>query len=254
MRVTGTTRTLALLGHPVAGSRSPELHNAWMRQHGFDAVYVALDVPAERARACVPALRALGLHGVNLTVPLKERVLDQLDALEPAAREAGAVNTIYRDGDRLVGANTDGEGLLRALADRGLDPTGARVAIVGAGGAARGIAAALTRVGLDELRILNRTPARARAVAQAFGGIAAPLDADLDGVELVIVCTSAPVPLGLPAGATLVDIGTRTPEGLAMLCWQGALAFERWTGIRPDAREALGRMLAAPPLPPDRHS
>ena len=244
--ITGATRTFALLGHPIAASRSPELHNAWAREHGIDAVYVALDVSETRGEGVVSAVRTLGLAGVNLTVPLKERVMRHLDRLEPAAAAAGAVNTLYWDGGRLAGANTDGEGLLRSLAAGGTEVSGRRVAVIGAGGAGRGVAAAMVAAGVDELRLLNRTVGRARAVAEALSDrrvTAGPLDADLGGIELVVVCTSAPPSrAATPGAATWIDISTRTPEGLRMLCWQGALAFERWTGVRPDAEAAWARL------------
>lgn len=246
--ITGATRTFALLGHPVRQSRSPELHAGWFREHGIDGVYVALDVPAASGEQLVGAVRTLGLAGVNLTVPHKERVVPHLDRLEPAAAAAGAVNTLYWDGGNLVGANTDGEGLLRSLAARGVDVAGRRAAVIGAGGAGRGVAHALAAAGVDGLTVLNRTLARAEAVARELPrATPAPLDADLDGFELVVVCTAAPVALTRPAGATWIDISTGTPEGLAMLCWQGALAFERWTGVRPDAEAARSRLSLPPP-------
>ena len=165
--LSGHTQVFGLLGRPIHHSRSPWIHNRLLRAHGLDAVYVALDVPPERAADVPGALRSLGLSGVNLTVPLKEAVLPQLDRLATSAQRAGAANVVVREDGQLVGHNTDGAGLVDHLIARYADLD--RPALVlGAGGAGRAVAAALLEAGVPELHLLNRTPARAEAVADAL--------------------------------------------------------------------------------------
>jgi len=165
--ISGATRTFALLGRPVRHSLSPWIHNRLLRAHGVDAVYVALDVDPMHAGHVAQAIRALGLAGVNLTVPLKETVIADLDACAPSAVRAGAANVVVAEGGRLVGHNTDVHGFLSHL--RTLDARLDRPAVVlGAGGAGRAVASALLSAGVTELHLLNRTESRAHAVAQAL--------------------------------------------------------------------------------------
>lgn len=162
----GTTRVAAVLGWPVEHSLSPAMHNAAIRALGLDWVYVALPVrPGELASALAGA-RALGLGGLNLTVPHKVAAVPLLDALDPAAARLGAVNTVVLGPDGLRGANTDGAGWLRSLdEEHGLDLAGASVVMVGAGGAARAVAFAAVDAGA-RLRIANRDRSRAVALAR----------------------------------------------------------------------------------------
>ncbi|MBX2796092.1 MAG: shikimate dehydrogenase [Myxococcales bacterium] len=263
--ITGATRVFALLGSPVQGSPSPQLHNGWFDAHGIDGVYVAL--PTTDPQAAVAAVRGVQLAGANVTVPLKEGVIPHVDRLTEAARIAGAVNVLWWDGPQLVGDNTDGEGFVLALREEGIDPSGLAITLLGAGGAGRGIAAALARHGVARLHVANRTSARADALvselAIPFPSIplsAGPLDdAAIADADLVIVATLPDAPavrsldLGRMGTSTIwADIAYRTPEpatstearrrghrvldGWGMLCWQAALAFERFTSTRPDAR------------------
>ncbi len=256
--VAGTTRTFALLGHPVGRSRSPALHAALNENHDVDAIYVCFDVPPDRAAGAIAAVRALGLAGANLTVPLKERVRPHLDGETPAARAGGAVNTLFWEGDRLLGDNTDGAGLLDALAEVGGRIDGPAV-ILGAGGTARAVAAALRAAGSPRVTLLNRTVSRAEAAAEALGAEAGPLtpgafrSATRDAA-LVVNCTggaAAPSVAGLPVealptSATWVDAnywmidppaaaacaarGVRFLTGHGMLLHQGVRAWQRWNG------------------------
>jgi shikimate dehydrogenase len=259
----GATRVYALLGRPVGHSLSPALHNALFAHLGVDAVYVALDVAPAQAAAVPAALRALGLAGANLTVPLKEAVLDGLDALSPGAARAGAVNTVLRGEDgALIGHTTDGEGLLAAIAEAG----GARgpAAVLGAGGAGRAVAAALSAAGV-RTTLLNRDPARARRAGEAlglpWGGLEA-LPELAPGLQLVVDCTrpeghTADVRTGLhqmPPGALWVDTryflelgplraacaarGLRLMDGRPMLLHQALAASALWTGLRVPADRA----------------
>lgn len=161
-RITGRTRLLGVIGHPVAHSLSPEIHNAFIRAAGIDAVYVALDVePRELARA-MAGLRALGFVGLSVTYPHKEAVIRWLDALDPVARALGAVNTIVRDRrGRTEGHNTDGAGLVRWLTQEvGMEIAGRRIVILGAGGAARSVVRALWDAGPVDLAVVNRSRRR----------------------------------------------------------------------------------------------
>ncbi|MFZ5475327.1 MAG: shikimate dehydrogenase [Myxococcota bacterium] len=271
--ITGHTRVFGLVGHPVRHSLSPAMHNELFRRLGVDAVYVTFDVSPDHAGDVAAAVRSLALAGVNLTVPFKERVLPGLDRLSPAAALAGAVNVVLREGESLVGHNTDGEGYVRALAEE-LDvrPAGRDCAVLGAGGTGRAVAAALAGEGARAVRLYNRTLARAEAAVAAlaprFPGVAitaAPLAA-FDGAphDLVVNCTSggaAPMVAGLsieglrpgavwtdanywmadpPQLATCARRGVRIQRGIGMLLHQGALSFELFTGLRVGSEAVRG--------------
>ncbi|MEZ4338815.1 MAG: shikimate dehydrogenase [Sandaracinaceae bacterium] len=272
------TQLLALLGHPVDHSRSPAIHTAAIEALGLDAAYLAFDVAPADVGAAIAGLRAIGARGANVTVPHKQAVMPFLDAIEPAAAAIGAVNTIVRDGDRLVGANTDAPGLVRSLTEAGFDPTGAHVLVVGAGGAARAAVVGLAEAGAAHVTVA----ARRRVAAEALATLAVPAPVravelaalPLAKVDLLVQATSATLNVdiddgfartlsldALPDHATVIDLvyaplettvlraararGLRTIDGLGMLVWQAALAFERWLGAAPPIeamREAaLGR-------------
>ncbi len=248
--IAGTTRVHALIGAPVAHSRSPALHNALFAHCGLDAAYVALPVaPDTTGAALVAAVRTLGLAGANLTVPFKERVLPHLDGQAPSARAAGAVNTLVVENGAIIGHNTDGAGLMDGAREAGWTP-GGRAVVLGAGGAGRAVAAALAAAGCA-VTVLNRSPARAAALADALGISAGPLSAfaaHAAGASLVVnCCTPAADPVvgaldarGLAPGALWIDTnyfrpapvppGPRSQTGAAMLLHQGLRAFALWTG------------------------
>lgn len=278
--ITGRTRTFGLLGHPVAHSRSPELHNAWFEEHGVDARYVALDVDPTRADQVVSALRTLPLAGVNLTIPFKEAVVPALDAVVGFAGQVGAVNTVVRDGDRLIGHNTDGFGFLAGLrAEFGDVVPGARVLVLGAGGAGLGVGAACASAGARSVIWLNRDVARAQAACDraaahwpSVAAQAGPLDAasfaaHAAQVDLVIAATSGAAADTLasfdvdrlggdaiwcdlnywmsapPSLARLRARGVAVQSGMPMLVYQAAEAFRLFTGLTVDAAGALRRMV-----------
>ena len=260
--VRGTTRVLALLGHPVRHSRSPALHNAWLAAHDLDAVYVALDAPPTTDAAAV--VRA-GLWGANLTVPLKRTVVHpvcRVDRLEADAEATGAVNTLWWDGDVLVGGNTDVEGWADS-ATAATELSGRRAVILGAGGAAAAVAWALARHGAASVAFANRTPAthlvdRLSRLAPDVRWRQGPLHPDTwSGADLVVHALPAaareavealdhdhlasegtwfdlnyfdPAP---PGFATAAARGWDTVDGHGMLEAQAARAFQRWTGIDP---------------------
>jgi shikimate dehydrogenase len=256
---TATTRLVALLGHPVAHSRSPQIHSAAFAATGVDAAYVAFDVHPDELAAAIRGLRAIGFLGANVTVPHKVAVLDLVDDVTDEARAVGAANTLFwRDG-RLTADNTDAsglEGVLRAEID--VRP-GDHVLLFGAGGAARAAAVAFGRCGAA-VRVRARRFEAAAAVdelARASGGAeadharlprvvvnATPLG--LHGEPLpddLMQLQSEQVALDLIYGATpfleaAATRGVTAIDGLSMLIGQAAESFTRWTGL-PAPREAM---------------
>ena len=274
------TRRVFLFAHPAGHSLSPAMHNAAFRELGLDAHYRALDVAPEALAEAVAVLRTPDVAGANVTVPHKQAVVRWLDGLTDAARAVGAVNTIVPTADGLIGDNTDGEGFLRALAELGVDPRGVRGLVLGAGGAARAVVAALLGAG-SRVALYNRTSARADSLAVELAGHgeirvlrATELAAWVRDTRLLVQATSAgmegategvdPLPDGsLPQQGAVVDLiyrpretpllararraGLVTQNGLPMLIHQGALAFERWFDrpapvetMREAAEAALG--------------
>jgi shikimate dehydrogenase len=259
------------------------MHNAAFAALGLDWAYVPWPVGPERLGEALKGLRALtNFAGANVTVPHKEAILPYLDGLTAEARAVGAVNTIVREADRLTGHTTDGAGLLADLAEAlGFPPRGARIVIVGAGGAARAAAFALAAAGARRVTILNRSAERARALAADVGRatpavetVAYPLhqypaDQILGSADLVINATSvglhagdhSPLDLGPCRPPTVAhDLvynppetgflreararGLRAVNGLGMLVHQGAAAFSLWTG-RPAPTDVMRRALDA---------
>lgn len=266
---------LALLAHPAGHSVSPAMQQAALDALGLRATYEALDVPPDALAAAVAALRSEPWWGANVSVPHKEAVVPLLDALRPTARRLGAVNTIVREGDRLVGENTDLAGFARALDALGAFGDGATAVVLGAGGAARAVVAALRDRGV-RVAVANRSLARAEALVAELGAggarvlAAGEVEAAVRGADLLVQTTTvgmaggppgSPLPDGvLPRAGAVVDLvyrPARTPllraaaaaglavqNGLPMLVWQGAAAFEAWTG-RTAPADAMGRAAEA---------
>ena len=260
--IRGTTRLAGVVGWPVEHSRSPQMHNAAYAALGMDWAYVPLAVPPERLADAVRGLAALGFAGVNVTIPHKQAVAGLVDELTDAAREAGSVNTVLvREGGSLRGETTDGDGLLDALGEL---PDG-RAVVLGAGGSARSVVAALRAAGADvavsarrleaagelgvplvawPLRepaglIVNATP-----VAQSGDAADLPLDpAALHGTAVVcdLVYRADGARTGLLAEAE--RRGARTVDGLAVLVGQGARSFRMFTDAEPpvDVMDAAAR-------------
>jgi shikimate dehydrogenase len=280
--VRGTTRVYGILGDPVAHSLSPAMQNAAFAALGIDAIYVPFPVHADGLAATIAGLHAGGIAGLNVTVPHKEAAATLAERLRPRARACGAANTLIRTTGGFVGDNTDGAGLLAALAERRFDARGRRVLLIGAGGSARSVAHAFARAGIARLIVANRTPDRARDLvaslprgrqAEARGLEALAEAALLGDLDLIVNCTSTglgtdPLPK-LRFGATRRHVlccdlvygaqpsrflraahaaGRRTMDGSGMLLHQGALALTLWTG-RPAPvavmRRALQRALAS---------
>ena len=270
-----------IIGHPVAHSLSPVFQSAAFKECGLDVRYETWDTPAEALAGRVVSLRDPKYLGANVTIPHKVAVFPLLDELGGHAARVGAVNTIVNRNGRLFGFNTDGPGFVAALRnDLAFDSAGKTVLLLGAGGAARGIAFALAEARAEELVIVNRSLARAEGLAAdvaatGTGVSAAASPPDLARFDCIVNCTSlgmhgGPGPAELPCdlasarpGALAVDIvyapartpflaaaalaGLRTLGGLPMLIYQGALAFELWTGVHAPVDvmfEAAHRVLA----------
>jgi len=241
------------------------MHNAAFEALGIEARYEALDVPPDALVGAVERLREAGVYGANVTVPHKLAALPLMDELTDAARAVGAVNTVVNRAGRLLGHNTDAAGFLRALKEDGrFGPEGARAVMLGAGGAARAVAFALLRAGVARLGVYNRTVERAVELARDFSayGKIAPVEdlaASVRAADLLVNTTSvglehegrdpdeSPLPSGLlphkgfvcdliyhPAKTRLLRdaerAGLKVQNGLPMLVYQGAEAFEWWTG------------------------
>ena len=266
--ISGKTKVCGVIGDPIEHTMSPVMHNAAFRELGLDYVYIAFRVKSEDLPRAIEGMRALGIRGLNVTIPHKVAVIPFLDELDPLARKIGAVNTIVNDAGFLRGYNTDASGFLRALRDRGFEPEGKQVAILGAGGASRAISFVLAESGAN-LVILNRwqeldwAEELARQIndtfkkeVKALESDEANLEAALDRADIVVNATSvgmsphideSPVPARLlRPDLAVFDIvynplktrlateaaraGAETVMGLDMLVWQGALSFEMWTG------------------------
>jgi len=267
-------RRLLLLGHPVAHSLSPRFQNAALEAAGLTTRYAALDVIPSALAGAVATVRENALGG-NVTVPHKTAFATYCDLLTPLAERTRAVNTFWiNDQQQLVGDNTDVGGfdaLVREIL--GAVPNDARVALLGAGGAAAAVCAATERWTGASVSVWGRTGDRSRALATRFAHVTAVGSAQLALRDATIVVNATPVGMGtgseaipvsvgdIPPGAAVLDLvyrraetpfvhaaiarGLRAADGLIMLIEQGALAFERWFGFAPD-RQLMRRALAAP--------
>lgn len=272
MRISGTTRLAGVMGWPVSHSLSPRLHNYWLEKHGIDGAFVPLPVSPGHFAQALRVLANLGFAGVNVTVPHKEAALRAVDIVDATARRIGAVNTITMGkGGTLRGTNTDAYGFAAHLAASapGFSMAAKPAVVVGAGGAARAAAVALLDAGASEVRIVNRTLARAEALAMALGGRARVVDwagrtATLGDAAIVVNTTTQgmtgqkPLDLDLvrlPVAAVVYDIvynpletpllaaararGNPVVDGLGMLLHQAVAGFESWFGVRPEVTDDL---------------
>ena len=269
MKVTGYTKVLGIFGYPVGHTLSPLMQNAAIEASGLPYIYVPFEVSPENLESAINGIRSLGIVGVNITVPHKEKVLPFLDEITEEASLIGSVNTIENKNGRLIGHNTDSRGYIRSLReDAGFDPKGKRALIIGAGGAARGIAFGLFLEGVSEIIIANRTIEKAEEIKVNYAEKyrrkhiqikTAPLSYLKDpqilfSVDLIVNTTS----MGLEGGAPYVDFASTSPHvlisdisykppvtqflkkaqeagrktlgGLGMLVYQGAISLEIWTG------------------------
>ena len=269
--ITPETGVLGVFGDPIGHTLSPAIQNAAIKEAGLDMVYLPFHVTPDSLQKAVEAIRALGLAGVNVTIPHKEKILPLLDEISEEAARIGAVNTVVNREGRLTGHNTDGRGYVRSLSEEaGFDLKGKRIALLGAGGAARGILSSILEAGALEVTVVNRTVERAATLAGEFSEFfpassvkavaleKAALAPVIENTDLLINSTSVgmggkvpfnPLVLSLdrlPKGALVSDIvyrpldtallksarrsGHAVHKGLGMLIYQGAIGFELWTG------------------------
>ncbi|WGG44302.1 shikimate dehydrogenase [Rossellomorea sp. DA94] len=256
-----------VIGDPIAHSMSPLMHNSAFEDNGINAQYVRFHVKKEQLPDAIRGIKALGIEGVNVTVPHKEHVMSLLDGIDPLAKAIGAVNTIANENGKLIGYNTDGLGFvegLKKVAGEGLENKS--MLIIGAGGAARAIYYTLASSGVGKIDVTNRTPGRAKKMMDACPF---PLDSsflsleaaenELHDYDVIIQTTSigmfphnedSPIKVNkLKQGSIVSDIiynplettllkqakqkGALTQNGLDMFVYQGALSFKKWTGIFP---------------------
>jgi shikimate dehydrogenase len=260
-----------VIGSPIAHSRSPALHGYWLKRYGIAGFYIPMDVAQADLREALRTLPKLGFVGLNVTIPHKESVLAIADVVTDRAALIGAANTLlFRKDGRIQADNTDGAGFIANLRQHApqWQPGSGPAVVLGAGGAARAVIAALIEVGVPEIRLANRTRARADALRSDFGAkvivqdwVQAP--AMIDGAATVVNTTSLGmtgkpdfrVPLDtLRPGMLVTDLvyaplktqllieaedkGCTVVDGLGMLLHQAAPGFERWFGHRPDVDDA----------------
>ncbi len=254
----GQTTVAAVIGDPVRHSLSPALHNAAFAAAGLDWVYVALPVGAGNAAAAVEAMRTLGFGGLSVTMPHKDAVAEAADECSDAVAALGAANCLVSlGGGRVRAENTDGAGFLAGLRDdAGLSVKGKRVAVLGAGGAARAVVHACADAGATSVSIINRSADRAAIAAGLAGAVGAvATTVDISAADLVVNATSVGMgddrslpcdPALLHTGQIVVDLiynpletawlaaartaGIEAHNGLSMLIHQAAIAFTLWTG------------------------
>lgn len=259
VEVDGATRTVGVIGWPVAHSLSPAIHNAAFGALGLPWVYVPLPVPPGELGAALAGLPALGFAGANVTMPHKSEAAERIGSVSDDARRLGAVNTIVVGPEGLEGHNTDGPGFDRFLRrDAAFDPAGRAALLFGAGGAARACALALARGGLGSLTVAVRDPERGKQLTAMLDDLdvrvrVVPLD-EAAGVVADLVVNATPVgaegealpaprlgpdvvvvdllyhPAATPLLSTARAAGASAFGGLGLLLEQAALSFELWTG------------------------
>ncbi|WP_405235237.1 shikimate dehydrogenase [Lentisalinibacter orientalis] len=263
-----------VVGYPVSHSRSPIIHRVFAQQTGQHLTYELLEVPPAELESAIRTFQRQGGRGLNITVPHKSEAVRLADELSDAARMAGAVNTLSISSDAIRGDNTDGVGLVRDLRkNHRVAIEGARILILGAGGATRGIMAPLLEEEPTTITLANRTVSKAQALANHFGSMGAVQACRFDDIvedvdyDLVINATSAglrgetlPFPAGIVTAETVcydLSYGTgdtpftrwarsrgarRAIVGWGMLVEQAAESFYIWRGVRPDTRSVLKRL------------
>ena len=258
---------VGVFGHPVAENPTGVMQEAGFNALGLMWRYLTIDIAPDKLADAMQAMRTLGMRGVNCTIPFKVEVLNYLDEISPDAKLIGAVNTVRRKGERLIGENTDGKGFMRSLVDDAdFDPAGRTVVILGAGGAARAITVELALAGAAHIIVVNRSRERGMGLVDHLNANT-PASAEFvdwdgpyaipAGVDMVInatsialypnvddapdvdyatilpshlVCDVIPNPPQTPFLRRAAANGAKTLDGLGMLVYQGAIAFEMWTG------------------------
>jgi shikimate dehydrogenase len=270
--LSGKAKLAGIIGWPVEHSRSPRLHGFWLQRHGIDGAYVPLPIRPDAFGLAVRGLAAAGFAGANVTAPHKLAAFEICDTVEASARRAGAVNTLVFQDGRIIGRNTDGMGFIANLRAHGVDPAAGPALVLGAGGAARAVVAALQDAGVT-VTIANRTRERADALARDLPGLVvidwpAPSAALADHALLVnttslgmaghaalvldldranpglAVADIVYVPLETPLLAAARARGLRPVEGLGMLLHQAVAGFAAWFGVTPVVDDELRQFVA----------
>lgn len=279
------SQLVGVFGHPVAENPTIVMQEAAFRACGLNWRYLNIEVRPEQLADAVTGLRAFNMAGINLTIPHKVAVISHLDELSPEAEVMGAVNTVVRDGNRLIGHNTDGKGFVASVRqDAGLGPAGQRVVFLGAGGAARAMGVEMAMAGASHITIVNRSASRGQELVRLLNertpakAVFVPWEDDFvipaEATILVnatsiglfpdvearpkvnlrslrpdlLVCDVIPNPPRTAFLKAAEAAGARTLDGLGMLVGQGAIAFEMWTGVPAPVqvmREALAAVFGA---------
>jgi shikimate dehydrogenase len=269
----GHARVAGIAGWPVTYSRSPRLHGFWLQRYGIDGAYIPLPIRPGEFAIAMRGLLAAGFAGANVTIPHKISAFDICDTIDDTARRAGAVNTLVFQDGKIAGSNTDGYGFVANLHAHGVDPATGPVLLLGAGGSARAVAAALLDEGAS-VTVVNRTRARAEGLAREIPGLRiaewdarvpaladhalvvnttplgmighTPLDLDLSHAPAsLVVADNVYVPLETPLLAAARARGLRCVEGLGMLLHQAVPGFRAWFGVEPRVDEELRRFVAS---------
>ncbi len=270
--ITGHTKVLCVIGHPIEHSMSPTMHNAAIHDLGLDYVYVAYDVAPNNLEKAVQGFKALEIEGINVTIPHKENIMKFVDEIDPMAKKIGAINTIKNNKGRLVARNTDAAGGKKALIDSGCEISGKRILFLGSGGVARALAFILAEdaekivvTDIDEKKAISLTSEGSRFFKNKFETKKSTenvLKEEIKNADVLINATpigmfpkidASPIPKQFlhrelfvfdvvynPLKTRLIkdaeDLGCKALGGLDMLVNQGALAFEWWTGKTPNAK------------------
>ena len=269
MNISGRTKICGIIGYPIAHTLSPVMHNTAFKALNLDYIYIAFKVEKDRLNEAIESMRALSIHGLNVTIPHKESVTQFLDEISPEAKDIGSVNTILNRSNRLIGYNTDGIGAIRALEDHKVNPKQKNIVLLGAGGSARSIAFHLSQCA-EKIVILNRTKVRAKKLAES---LKSKFDSNVIWNQLSresirdhminadILINTTSVGMNVKSNESLVDssclnpgmcvfdivyspagtklvrdakkIGAKVIDGIDMLVYQGAMASNIWTGKDP---------------------
>jgi shikimate dehydrogenase len=276
--LSGKARVAGIIGWPVSHSRSPRLHGFWLERHAIDGAYIPLAIKPGDFAAAVRGLMASGFAGANITIPHKIAAFEVCDVVDSTARRAGAANTLVFENGKITGSNTDGWGFIANLKAHGVDPAAGPALILGAGGSARAIAAALQDAGIA-VSLANRTRERADTLARELPGLRiidwAARDRALGDHAMVVNTTSLGmagqdrleldlakaslgmsvadivyVPLETPLLAAARAADLRPVEGLGMLLYQAVPGFKAWFGVEPRVDDELRAFVTASLTPP----
>jgi shikimate dehydrogenase len=271
--LSGHARVAGIAGWPVTYSRSPRLHGFWLKRYAIDGTYIPLPIQPGAFATAIRGLLAAGFAGANVTIPHKLAAFQICNTVDDTARRAGAVNTLVFTDGKIAGSNTDGYGFIANLRAHGVDPAAGPALLLGAGGSARAVAAALLDASAH-VTLANRTRARAEALARDLPGLRVidwdaraaalanhalvvnatplgmvghdPIQLDLSQAPASLaVADNVYVPLETPLLADARTRGLRTVEGLGMLLHQAVPGFHAWFGVEPEVDDALHSFVAA---------